>query len=95
MIRNVVMGRVRPGAEAALEDGLAGIAALDLPGMLANHVGRDAGLRAGGWDFAITNDWTDGAAYQAYDVDPEHNVHRASVVEACEQVARVQFEIPG
>lgn len=96
MIRNVVMGRLGtgPDAEERLEAGIAGIAGLDLPGMLANHVGRDACLRAGGWDFAITNDWTDAAAYRAYDVEAEHNRYRAQVVEVCEQVARVQLELP-
>ncbi|MFB9376837.1 Dabb family protein [Kineococcus gynurae] len=101
MIRNVVLGRLRSsGSEesaaadlAQLRDGLRGIAALRLPGLLDNRVGLDAGLRAGAWSFAITNDWVDAEAYRAYDVDPEHNVHRARIVEVCVDVARVQFEV--
>lgn len=100
MIRNVVMGRLRAaeGEQAEqdrtrLDAALAGIAALDLPGCLANHAGRDAGLRDGGWDFAITNDWASVDDYRGYDVDAEHNVHRAEIVAVAEQVARVQFEI--
>ncbi len=100
MIRNVVMGRLRvtggqvlPDDRAGLATGLAGIAALTLPGLIANHCGPDAGLRTGGWDFAITNDWEDVDAYRAYDVDPVHNAYREQIVDACEQVARVQFEI--
>jgi hypothetical protein len=96
MIRNVVMGRLRdddPGAEQRLADGMAGIAGLALPGQLAVHMGRDAGLRDGGWSFAITSDWVDVAAYQVYDADPEHNVYRSMIVGACAQVARVQFVI--
>ena len=101
MIRNVVMGRLRaaPDPESAvrdraqLDEGLAGIAALDLPGLLSMHVGQDLGLRPGGWTFAITNDWADAEAYRHYDVDAEHNLHRARVVEVCSDVARVQFEI--
>ncbi len=27
------------------------------------HTGRDLGLREGGWDFAITNDWADTEFY--------------------------------
>ncbi|UEA57994.1 Dabb family protein [Gordonia otitidis] len=99
MIRNVVMGRLRPAdGEAALRDrrqldeGLAGIAALRLPGLLSNRIGLDLGLREGGWSFAITNDWVDADAYRTYDLDPEHYRFRAMVVEVCEQVARVQFE---
>lgn len=100
MIRNVVLGRLRPaeGADAErdlaqLRDGLAGVAALQLPGLVANHVGLDAGVREGGWSFAITNDFEDVEAYRRYDNDPEHIVHRTRIGEVCEQVARVQFEI--
>lgn len=98
MIRNVVMGKLREGddPEADLEQlnrGLGGIAALTLPGLLANRVGLDEGLRDGGWSFAITNDWIDVDAYLGYDTDPEHNGYRAMIAEVCEQVARVQFEI--
>ena len=75
MIRNVVVGRLRhaedPGQRAAdaalLREGLAGIAALRLPGMLAMNVGCDLGLRDGGWNFAITNDWENAEAYRGYD----------------------------
>ena len=99
MIRNVVLGRLPADADEAaraqLEAALGGILALDLPGLLANHAGLDAGLREGGWSYAITNDWVDEAAYRAYDLDEEHNVHRARIVEVCEQVVRVQFVVDG
>lgn len=99
MIRNVVMGRLRTEGERnalfdaarRLDEALAGIAALDLPGQLAVHVGRDLGIRPGGWSFAITSDWVDVTAYRAYDLDAEHNRYRAMIVDACEEVARVQF----
>ena len=97
MIRNVVLMRIPDDADQhvrdELEAGLQGIAALDLPGQLAVHVGLDAGLREGGWSAAITSDWADATAYHAYDVDPEHNVHRARIVAVCADVARVQLEI--
>jgi hypothetical protein len=100
MIRNVVMGRLRASADpdsaardrAQLEEGLAGIASLRLPGLVDCRLGVDAGLRDGGWSFAITNDWQDEAAYRAYDADPEHGRYRALVAEVCAEVARVQFE---
>jgi hypothetical protein len=102
VIRNVILGRLRPAAdpEAAdrdrrqLEAALAGILALDLPGLISNAAGLDLALRPGGWSLAITNDWVDAEAYRVYDADPEHNVHRTAIVEVCEQVARVQFELP-
>jgi hypothetical protein len=77
VIRNVVVGRLRPAGDPAqraadaalLQEGLAGIAALRFPGMLAMNVGRDLGLREGGWSFAITNDWQDADAYRVYDAE--------------------------
>lgn len=97
MIRNVVMGKLRDAADEAadqqLDKGLAGIAALSFPGQVASTIGRDAGLREGGWDFAIVNDWADADAYRSYDTDPEHNTYRAMIGAVCDQIARVQFEI--
>ena len=98
MIRNVVMGRIRDAddaaAQAQLDEGLAGIAALQLPGQLAMAVGRDLGLRDGGWTFALTNDWADAEAYRSYDTDAEHNRYRRLIVEVCAEVVRVQFAVP-
>jgi hypothetical protein len=80
VIRNVVVGRLRPAEDAdqraadaaLLAEGLAGIAALTFPGLLAMNVGRDIALRDGGWDFAITNDWADADAYRVYDGSVPH-----------------------
>ncbi len=103
MIRNVVVGRLRaaagPAQQAAdaalLTKGLAGLAALKFPGMIANVAGTDLGLRDGGWDFAITNDWQDADAYRVYDLDQEHNRLRREIFAViCQDIARVQFEVP-
>ena len=100
MIRNVVTGRLRPVSSdeerhadlVRLEQGLAAIAALQLPGLLSMHLGRDLGLRAGGWDFAITNDWADAESYRRYDLDEEHNrIRREYFAVVCSDIARVQF----
>jgi hypothetical protein len=102
VIRNVVVGRLRPAgapaqraADAALlEQGLAGIAALRLPGLLSMTVGADLGLREGGWSFAIVNDWRDAGAYRVYDEDFEHNrLRREIFAVVCDEIARVQFQI--
>jgi hypothetical protein len=104
VIRNVVVGRLRPADAPAqqavdaalLQEGLAGIAALRFPGMLAMSVGCDLGLREGGWSFAITNDWQDAGAYRVYDADEEHNrLRREIFAEICEDIARVQFDVDG
>ena len=102
MIRNVVVGRLRsaedPAQQAAdaalLQEGLAGIAALRFPGMIAMSAGTDLGLRDGGWTFAITNDWQDADAYRVYDEDEEHNRLRREVfARVCQDIARVQFQV--
>jgi hypothetical protein len=102
VIRNVVVGRLRPATDpgqqaadlALLEQGLAGIAALRLPGLLAMNVGADLGLRDGGWTFAITNDWQDEDSYRGYDADEEHNRLRREIFAViCQDIARVQFPI--
>jgi len=102
LIRNVVLGRMRvaddPAQQAAdaalLQEGLAGLAALSLPGMLSMNVGCDLGLRDGCWSYAVTNDWQDEESYRAYDADEEHNrLRREIFATICQDIARVQFQI--
>ena len=102
MIRNVVLGRLRQAEDPAqreadaaqLQQGLAAIAALSFPGLVAMSAGTDLGLRDGGWSFAIVNDWQDADAYRAYDADQEHNrIRREIIVPICQDIARVQFEL--
>ena len=94
MIRNVVMGRLKAGvAPEDAQAALAAIAGLELEGCLAMRVGLDAGLREGNWDFAITADFTDAAAYRRYDIDEEHNrIRRELFAPIAEQTVRTQFE---
>ncbi|SDU81378.1 hypothetical protein SAMN04488544_0381 [Microlunatus sagamiharensis] len=99
MIRNVVLGRIDPNATEevrfGLDAGLLGLAGMRPAGLVGPmRIGFDAGLREGGWSFAITNDWVDAAAYQAYDTDREHGEFRALIGAACSELARVQFETP-
>ena len=95
MIRNVVLGRLRPGAdEERLARALGGIRALTVEGMVEVRVGRDAGLREGNWDYAITADFVDADAYRRYDRDEEHNrLRREHFAELSSEIARLQFEI--
>jgi len=102
VIRNVVLGRLRPPRDAAqaeadlaaLRGGLVALAALPYAGLLSCEVGVDAGLREGGWSFAITSDWADVKSYRAYDEEPEHNRLRREVFgPLCADIARVQFEV--
>ncbi len=93
MIRNVVVGRVRPGTDAALvQQALDAIVALPVAGLLDVRVGLDAGLRPGAWSFAITSDFTDAEAYRVYDAEAEHNrIRREMFDPVCEEIVRVQF----
>ena len=94
MIRNVVVGRVRPGVrQEQVEQALAAIVALDPPGCLDMRVGVDAGLRPGNWSFSITADFVDADTYRAYDAEDEHNrVRRELFAPISEEIVRIQFE---
>jgi len=93
MIRNVVVGRVRPDVpRAQVEAALAAIVALDPPGCLDLRAGVDAGLREGNWSFSITADFADEESYRRYDLEEEHNrVRRELFAPICEEIVRVQF----
>jgi hypothetical protein len=94
VIRNVVVGRLVPGADRRdAEQALAAIVALELQGCLDMRVGVDAGLREGNWDYSITADFTDVEAYRRYDLDDEHNrIRREMFAPISEEIVRIQFE---
>ena len=96
VIRNVVVGRLRPGvSRQVVEQALASIVALQPDGCLDMRVGIDAGLRPGNWGFSITADFVDEEAYRRYDLEAEHNrVREELFAPICEEIARVQFEVP-
>ena len=94
MIRNVVVGRVRPGVpQEQIKRALAAIVALHPPGCLDMRVGVDAGLRPGNWSFSITADFADADAYRAYDAEDEHNrIRQEMFAPISEEIVRIQFE---
>lgn len=94
MIRNVVVGRLTPGAgREDAEKALAAIVALELEGCLDIKVGVDAGLREGNWDFSITADFADVESYRRYDLDEEHNrIRRELFAPISAEIVRIQFE---
>ena len=95
MIRNVVVGRLKPGAgREDAEKALAAIMALEPEGCLDMRVGVDAGLREGNWDFSITADFADVESYQRYDVEEEHNrIRRELFAPIAEDTVRIQIEV--
>jgi hypothetical protein len=96
VIRNVVIGRLREGAdEDLLDEALRGLLLLPLEGLVEMQVGRDAGLREGSWDYVITADFADAEAYRRYDADDELGRLRRELFDVLsEEIARAQFEIP-
>lgn len=90
-----MLGRLAPDADpAVLDEALRGLAALRPDGLLAIHVGRDAGLRPGNWDYVITADFVDAEADRRYDGDEEHNrLRRELFGPVSAEIARLQFEV--
>jgi hypothetical protein len=95
VIRNVVVGRLKPGVGTdEIRKGLDAIVALEPPGLVDVKAGVDAGLRDGNWDFAITSDFADVESYRQYDLEDEHNrIRREVFAPICEQLVRIQFEV--
>ena len=98
MIRNVVVGRVRPGTPVEdVERALQALRDLRVDGVDLRMVsGVDSALREGNASYAITVDLADEQAYRVYDRDPEHNRIRAEMfAPITERAERVQFVDPG
>jgi hypothetical protein len=95
VIRNVVMGRLRPDVRTGtVEEALAAIVALAPDGCIDMKVGVDAGLREGNWSFSITADFVDEDAYRRYDLDEEHNrIRREMFAPISAEIARIQFVV--
>lgn len=95
MIRNVVVGRLRPDVPAELvEEALQALLGLRPEGLIEMRAGRDAGLRAGNWGYAITADFVDEDAYRRYDVEVEHNRIRRELFDPIsESIVRIQFAL--
>jgi hypothetical protein len=94
VIRNAVVGRVRPGVPAEqVEKALQELRVEGLEFTLL--AGQDLGLRPGGASFALTVDLPDEETYRIYDADAEHNRIRAEyVAPIVESIERVQFRLP-
>jgi stress responsive alpha/beta barrel protein len=97
MIRNVVVGRVRPGTPVEdVEAALQALRDLRVEGVTIRMVaGIDAGLREGNASYALTVDLDDEQAYRVYDADAEHNrIRREMFAPISEHIERVQFHVP-
>ncbi len=93
MIRNIVVGRLRADVPPeAVDQALQALLGLRPDGLIEMRAGRDAGLRAGNWGYAITADFVDEEAYRRSDLEQEHNRIRQELFDPIsESIARVQF----
>jgi len=97
MFRHVVMFTWKPEATAEQKQRvLTELRTLPplMAGMIAYHVGPDAGLAPGSFDFAVVADFEDADSYLAY---RDHPAHRA-VIDECiapirKERAAVQYEL--
>ncbi|GAA4694599.1 hypothetical protein GCM10023215_35310 [Pseudonocardia yuanmonensis] len=97
MIRNVVVGTVRPGvAREEIERALQALLDLRVEGVELRMVaGLDLGLREGNASYALTVDLDDEEAYRIYDRDVEHNrIRRELFAPISERIDRIQFRLP-
>ena len=97
MIRNVVVGRVRPGTPVEdVERALQALRDLTVDGVEFRMLcGVDAGLRPDGASYALTCDFVDEDAYRVYDADTEHNrIRREMFAPLSASLERVQFRLP-
>lgn len=96
MLRHVVMFRWTADAtdmqRAELRAALEELPAL-IPAIRAYHVGPDAGINAGNFEFAVVADFDDAAGYLAYRDHPDHQrVIAEHIAPIVEQRAAVQYE---
>jgi len=97
MIRNVVVGRLRPEVSPdQIEPALQALREMTIEGVDLRLVcGVDLGLREGTASFAITVDFADADAYRRYEADPGHNHIRGELMKPLlERTERVVFELP-
>lgn len=97
MIRHVLLARFVPGAaDEDVDAFIAAVRAVQVEGLLSLTCGRDAGLRAGNWDYAVVADLADETAYQRYDEDPAHRRIREELAPGLLAAAeRVQLVLDG
>lgn len=92
MIRHVSILTLKQGADVIQLTKAIDEVHQRVPGAVAAAYGPDAGLRPGNGGFATTFDFTDEAAYRAWDAHPEHErIRREHVLPLVSGVQRCQF----
>lgn len=94
MVKHLVMWKLK---EPKKENAAKVSAALEtcrnaVPGMLRYEIGVDIGVDAGPWDIALYSEFTDRAALAAYQSSAPHLAIKATIGEAREARACVDYE---
>lgn len=95
MIRNVVLFSLKQGAQpeqlATFERAMK---VIRFDGCLRWELVRDLRLREGNLPYAVIAEFTDEAAYRAYDADAEHDrVRRELLAPVVDRIERFQYEV--
>lgn len=95
MLRHILLIRLKPGVTAEQVDAFArAIEAMPFPGRHNVVVGRDVGVRPGNMDLAVSNDFSDEAAFQAWGDHPEHvQVREELLSPIAERIERCLFSL--
>jgi hypothetical protein len=95
VIKSIVVLKLKTGVRPGSVDELVGaLGKLQISGMTALHMYRDAGLRAGNCDVAIIADLEDEEAYSRYDTDVEHSrIRRELAAPIAERIERIQVRL--
>lgn len=94
MIRHVSIFTLKEGADLARIARSMDELRRRVPGPVASSYGADLGLRAGNGGFATCFDFTDEAAYRAWDTNSEHErIRREEILPHLAAVQRCQFRL--
>jgi hypothetical protein len=95
VIRHVVLARFRDGvSDEEVDAFLDAMRRVWVDGQRSLSCDRAAGLRPGGWDYALVADFDDDDAYRRYDEDPEHRRVREELAPALVlEAARAQLRL--
>ncbi len=95
MLRHILLIRLKPGVTAEQVGAFVrAIQAVPFPGRHNVIVGRDIGVRPGNMDLAVSNDFPDEAAFQAWGDDPEHvRVRNELLSPIAERIERCLFPV--
>jgi hypothetical protein len=93
VLRHILLIRLKPQTPAEQVDAFVrAIESLPFPGRSNVVVGRDTGVRQGNMDLAVSNDFRDDAAFQAWGSDPDHvRVRTELLAPIAERIERCLF----